>query len=117
VLGHCSDARLNAFTRHDYRQDRPLAEQRRPDDIEGMVDQGLHALKEKHGVRQLCVDVEGSFINPARVKIEKPWIARGTISLDYQATGLRAYRAQLIAHQSCYGIFLAVAGVETSKDR
>jgi hypothetical protein len=34
------------------------------------------------------VDVERSFIDPARVDVEQPWIALGAKGLDRQAAGL-----------------------------
>ena len=47
------------------------------DHIQGMIDQRFHALDETHGVRQIGVDLECCFADPAGVDEEEPGVSDG----------------------------------------
>jgi len=84
--------------------------------IERMVDQRFDPFHEPHGMRKLGVEVERSFVDPARVDVEQPGIARGAKGVDRQAPGFRAHRAEHVAHCGPDGVFLALASMEAGED-
>jgi hypothetical protein len=62
----------------------------RPRDIERMVDEGLDARDEAHGVRERRVELEGGFVFPAGMDVEEPRIADRAEGVDVEAAGLLA---------------------------
>jgi len=55
-----------------------------------MVDERLDPLHERQSVRQFGVDVEGRFVDPARVDIKKAWVAKRAEGADPEAARLGA---------------------------
>ncbi len=72
--------------------------------------------EEAYRVREFGVAIEGRFILPARVDVEKRWIARGAIGLDRPTAWLRAGWGNDIAQRGRNGVLLALASVEAGED-
>jgi hypothetical protein len=81
-----------------------------------MIYQWLHSFDKARGVWKLGMNVERSFIDPARVDVKQARISRATKNLYGQAARFRARRGEHVTHHVCDGIFLAVASMEASED-
>jgi hypothetical protein len=93
-----------------------LREGPRPGHIDLMIYQWLHSFDKARRVWKLGMNVERSFIDPARVDVEQTRISRGTKDLYGQATWFCARRGDHVTHRGRNGIFLAVASMEASED-
>ena len=82
-----------------------------------MINQRLNSPDEPHRMWQLRVQVEGSFVRPARMNIKKPGIADRAKSIDAQAAGFRARRDNNLMQRPGNRTFLALARMKTRKDK
>jgi hypothetical protein len=85
-------------------------------DLERMIDERLDSLEERHGVRQFGVDVEGRFVNPARVKMKEAGIANGAEGVDRQAARLGPGRDDDIAQSRRDRGFVTLPGAKAGED-
>jgi hypothetical protein len=92
------------------------ADELRPRYIEGMIDQGLHAFEESHGVRQRGVDVEGFLVPPARVNVEQLAITDRTKGVNAEAAGFFARRSKYLVQRIRDGILIACTGMKASEN-
>ena len=84
--------------------------------IERVINQRLHSFPEADRVGQLCVQVEGCFISPARMNVEELWIAGRAKSIDAEAAGFRAGWSDNFAQCFSNCIFLALAGMKSREN-
>jgi hypothetical protein len=88
----------------------------RPRRLEGMIDQRRHGLDEPHGVGKRGVQVEGGFVDPARVDVEQPAVTGRGKGIDRKAAGFCAGRRQHVVQRG-RGLGLpALADMETGED-
>ncbi len=93
-----------------------LRERPRPSHVELMIYQRLHSLDKANGVWQIGVNVERSFINPARVEVEQTGISRATKDPYGEAARFCARRGEHLTHRGRNGILLAIASMKAGED-
>src|SRR5713101_289479 len=85
-------------------------------DIAGLIEQGIHAFKESHGMRQFRVDLEYGFVHPPRMNVKEPPVAHRPEDVKTQAAGLLARRPGHFTQRLLHGTLLRLTRMQPHKD-
>src|SRR4029077_3459554 len=85
-------------------------------DIARLVEEGVHALEESHGMRQIRVGVECGFVHPARMNVKEAAVAHRAEDVETQAAGLFARRRSHFSQGFLYGTLFPFTRMQPDKD-